>query len=325
MSAPTLPVRSVTDGGLETDLIFHHGVELPDFAAFVLLDDDDGRRTLREYYLGYVEIARAHHAALRLETPTWRASADWGTRLGYDADALRRVNADAVRLLQQIAAESDLPTVRIVGMIGPRGDGYRSGAWDPETGPDDAYRYHRDQIRALPWGEVDIQREFGCAESIHNFVETQLSRERKAVVFYDHRAGEIADFVLLTESPAGVNVALHHCKGSSGAEPGDRIDDLYDLCGQVIKSVKVVNDGPGLLKHMRRRAKSGSPYLVGDEARAVCMLSDGGAKPLRFQIVAVQPGISKKAISGDRLVVLGAADEAIVRAGAEPLAVWASA
>ncbi|WP_194764543.1 homocysteine S-methyltransferase family protein [Microbacterium sp. UFMG61] len=156
MSAPTLPVRSVTDGGLETDLIFHHGVKLPDFAAFVLLDDDDGRRTLREYYLGYVEIARAHHAALRLETPTWRASADWGTRLGYDADALRRVNADAVRLLQQIAAESDLPTVRIVGMIGPRGDGYRSGAWDPETGPDDAYRYHRDQIRALADAGADV-------------------------------------------------------------------------------------------------------------------------------------------------------------------------
>lgn len=156
MSAPTVPVRSVTDGGLETDLIFHHGVELPDFAAFVLLDDDDGRRTLREYYLGYVEIARAHHAALRLETPTWRASADWGARLGYDADALRRVNVDAVRLLQQIAAESDLPAVRIVGMIGPRGDGYRSGAWDPITGPDDAYRYHRDQIRALADAGVDV-------------------------------------------------------------------------------------------------------------------------------------------------------------------------
>lgn len=156
MSAPTAPVRHVTDGGLETDLIFHHGIDLPDFAAFVLLDDDDGRRTLREYYLGYVEIARAHHAALRLETPTWRASADWGARLGYDIDALRRVNIDAVRLLQQIAAESGLTAVRIVGMLGPRGDGYRSGAWDPITGPDDAYRYHRDQVRALADAGVDV-------------------------------------------------------------------------------------------------------------------------------------------------------------------------
>ncbi|MGJ0390663.1 homocysteine S-methyltransferase family protein [Microbacterium sp. CGR1] len=155
MSASTVPVRHVTDGGLETDLIFHHGIDLPDFAAFVLLDDDDGRRTLREYYLGYVEIARIHDAALRLETATWRASADWGARLGYDADALRRINVDAVRLLQQIAAESDLAAVRIVGMLGPRGDGYRSGAWDPITGPDDAYRYHRDQVRALADAGVD--------------------------------------------------------------------------------------------------------------------------------------------------------------------------
>lgn len=155
MSASTVPVRHVTDGGLETDLIFHHGIDLPDFAAFVLLDDDDGRRTLREYYLGYVEIARMHHAALRLETPTWRASADWGARLGYDADALRRINVDAVRLLQQIAAESGLAAVRIVGMLGPRGDGYRSGAWDPDTGPDDACRYHRDQVRALADAGVD--------------------------------------------------------------------------------------------------------------------------------------------------------------------------
>jgi S-methylmethionine-dependent homocysteine/selenocysteine methylase len=148
--------RYLTDGGLETDLIFHHGVDLPDFAAFVLLDDDDGRRLLGEYYRGYVEIARAHGAPLRLETPTWRASSDWGARLGYDADAMHRVNVDAVRLLQQIAAESGLPEVQIVGMLGPRGDGYRSGAWDPVTGPDDAYRYHRDQVRALAEAGADV-------------------------------------------------------------------------------------------------------------------------------------------------------------------------
>ena len=60
MSAPVVPVRHVTDGGLETDLIFHHGVDLPDFAAFVLLDDDDGRRLLGEYYRGYVAVSYTH-------------------------------------------------------------------------------------------------------------------------------------------------------------------------------------------------------------------------------------------------------------------------
>lgn len=142
--------RYVTDGGLETDLIFHHGVDLPDFAAFVLLDDHDGRELLRQYYRGYGAVARAHGASLRLESPTWRASEDWGARLGYDAAELRRVNIDAVGLLHDLAAEfRDLPEIRLVGTIGPRGDGYRSGAWDATTGADDAHAYHRAQVATL--------------------------------------------------------------------------------------------------------------------------------------------------------------------------------
>lgn len=155
--APSAPVRYVTDGGLETDLIFHHGVDLPDFAAFVVLDDDDGRRMLREYFRAYAVIARVHGVGLRLETPTWRASSDWGDRLGYDAEALDRVNHDAVRMLQDIAAEfADGVPVQLVGMMGPRGDGYRSGAWDPSTGAEDAYRYHRAQVRSLADAGVDV-------------------------------------------------------------------------------------------------------------------------------------------------------------------------
>jgi homocysteine S-methyltransferase len=37
----------LTDSGLETTLIFIDGVELPEFAAFVLLESSDGRRRLR--------------------------------------------------------------------------------------------------------------------------------------------------------------------------------------------------------------------------------------------------------------------------------------
>lgn len=145
----SIPRRWVSDGGLETDLIFHHDVDLPDFAAFVLVDDEQGRRLLREYFLEYADVARTHRAPLRLETPTWRASSAWGDRLGYDADALRRVNGDAVRLLREVGTDSGVEEVQVVGMVGPRGDGYRSGAWDPETGARDAYEYHRAQVRAL--------------------------------------------------------------------------------------------------------------------------------------------------------------------------------
>ena len=183
----------------------------------------------------------------------------------------------------------------------------------------------KEQLHALAWTGVNIQREFGSADSIHEFVKARLLQVPNAVVFYDHRAGEIADFVVLDESSSRVTVTLYHCKGSGGASPGDRVDDLYEVCGQVVKSVKIVNDGPTLLKHIKRRAAGGSMFLAGDFARAEAMLTDRSVKPLHFCVVAVQPGASKAGLSGDRLAVLGAADDAIVDAGADRLVVWGSA
>jgi len=75
----------VTDAGMETDLIFHRGIDLPEFAAFPLLDSAPGRQALRDYYAAFAEIAARHQLALSLESPTWRANPDWGARLGYDA------------------------------------------------------------------------------------------------------------------------------------------------------------------------------------------------------------------------------------------------
>lgn len=171
------PRRWVSDGGLETDLIFHHGVDLPDFAAFVLVDDEKGQRLLRDYFLGYAAVARAHGAPLRLETPTWRASADWGDRLGYDADALRRVNGDAVRLLREIGDGSGIEEVRVIGMVGPRGDGYRPGAWDPASGAEDAYRYHRDQVRALAEAGADVVAAYTLSDAAEAIGVVRAARE----------------------------------------------------------------------------------------------------------------------------------------------------
>src|SRR5205814_2877221 len=92
-SLPQLQGRPmVTDGGLETDLIFHHGVDLPHFAAFPLLDSDHGRALLAGYYDGYAAIARRAGAGLVLESPTWRANPGWGARLGYSPAERTRAN-----------------------------------------------------------------------------------------------------------------------------------------------------------------------------------------------------------------------------------------
>jgi homocysteine S-methyltransferase len=143
----------VNDGGLETDLIYHHGVDLPNFAAFPLVDDDRGRELLLRYYGDYVDIARRAGAAVQLDTPTWRASADWGDRLGFPVSELRRVNRDAVALIDQLRSASGLDEFVISGCLGPRGDGYVAGE---VVDPDDAAAYHAPQIEALAEAGADL-------------------------------------------------------------------------------------------------------------------------------------------------------------------------
>ncbi|MFP5320839.1 MAG: homocysteine S-methyltransferase family protein, partial [Acidimicrobiia bacterium] len=143
----------VTDGGLETTLLFHDGIDLPDFAAFPLLDTEDGRAALRRYYDAYVAIARRLGTGIVLDTPTWRASLDWGARLGYDADALAEVNRRAVAFVGELAAvHDDVPTVRN-GVIGPRGDGYVVGS---AMSADEAASYHALQARAFAEAGADM-------------------------------------------------------------------------------------------------------------------------------------------------------------------------
>ena len=143
----------ITDGGLETDLIFHHGIDLPCFAAFTLLADEDGTAVLRGYYARYLEIARAYGVGMLLDTVTWRANLDWGERLGYSPDELAAVNRRAVAFAQEMRdAHRDVP-VLISGCVGPRGDAYV-----PEElmSPIEAKRYHSVQISTLVDAGVDL-------------------------------------------------------------------------------------------------------------------------------------------------------------------------
>ena len=141
----------VTDGGMETTLIFHQGLELPHFASFVLLDDEEGVRALREYFRPYVEIAREAGVGIVLDTPTWRANPEWGERLGYSPDALADVNRRAVRLLEQLRDEA--PQIVICGCIGPRGDGYRI---DETMTAAEAERYHSAQVDVFAETAADL-------------------------------------------------------------------------------------------------------------------------------------------------------------------------
>jgi homocysteine S-methyltransferase len=142
----------LTDGGMETTLIYHDGIELPDFAAFTVLASEHGRSALAAYYDAYLSVAEAHGLPIVLDTPTWRASSDWGARLGYSTDDLAAANRDAVAFVRDVCADRKA-RVLVSGAIGPRGDGYVAG--DLMT-PDDAEHYHAPQIEALSSGGVDL-------------------------------------------------------------------------------------------------------------------------------------------------------------------------
>jgi S-methylmethionine-dependent homocysteine/selenocysteine methylase len=154
----------LTDGGLETTLIFHEGWDLPIGEAFILLDSDRGRDALRAYFDRYVPMALAARAGFVLESPTWRATPDWAAKVGYGPDALARVNRAAIDLMAEIRARYETPASPMVisGCIGPRGDGY-----DPGTlmAPAEAETYHAFQIGIFRETAADFVSAFTMTNS----------------------------------------------------------------------------------------------------------------------------------------------------------------
>ncbi|PON16830.1 homocysteine S-methyltransferase [Candidatus Entotheonella serta] len=145
----------LTDAGIETTLIFHEGLDLPYFAAFHLLKDESGTEALRRYFTRHAAIARHRGVGFILESATWRASSDWGDKLGYSPWALAEANRKAIDLLHQLRSdlETDRSPMVISGCVGPRGDGYDPGIL---MSPEVADAYHAAQIGTFAQTETDL-------------------------------------------------------------------------------------------------------------------------------------------------------------------------
>lgn len=145
----------LTDGGFETTLLFLEGYDLPYFAAFDLLQSEEGYNAIKNYYTRYLTIAKKFNTNFILETPTWRANPDWVAKVGYTKSATAEINEKAVLLLSDLKSEfaNDIQTILISGCIGPRGDGYVPGnSMDPE----ESQAYHSEQIQVLKQASVDL-------------------------------------------------------------------------------------------------------------------------------------------------------------------------
>ena len=145
----------LSDSGLETTLVFHEGIELPYFAAFPLLDSAEGRDVLSRYAERHLAIALRDGRGFILDTPTWRANADWVEKLGRSAADLDRLNREAIYFAEEarICHETASTPIVVNGVFGPRGDGYR-----PESlmSADAAFHYHMPQMRSFAEAGADM-------------------------------------------------------------------------------------------------------------------------------------------------------------------------
>ena len=191
-----------------------------------------------------------------------------------------------------------------------------------------------DGVVAVDWDAagVDITLEFvkkgapqGGMLSIHQFLRRHLDRDEFGVVVYDHRVYEAADFVAFSRDGEKVVVSFYHCKGSGGPKPGDRVDDLYEVCGQGVKGLAFVEKEAGLLRHLKDRTGTGSEFVRGDIAALQREFDRGKASGFVYQFFLVQPGVTKAALSAKCGEILAATHDYLTKSGVRGVFVMGSA
>ena len=166
----------------------------------------------------------------------------------------------------------------------------------------------------------------GDRHSIHSFIETRLAASESSVVYYDHGSGEVADFVAFTGENGQITVALFHCKRAGGEAPGDRVNDLYEVCGQALKSV-VYADPARLFKQIAGRydRRAGASRFIKGDLNILRQLVQSHRRPdFRFEMVVVQPGIARQQLSERSANLLSATSDHLVRGGFSSLRIMGS-
>jgi S-methylmethionine-dependent homocysteine/selenocysteine methylase len=278
----------LTDGGLETTLIFHRGLDLPCFAAFDLLKDDSGRDELRTYSEPYVALARERGVGFVLDTATWRANPDWAARLGYSLDDLDAANRAAVALAEEIrtAGEAGGTPIVINGVIGPRGDGYDPGEL---MSADAAERYHARQIATF----ADSATDMVTALTLTN-PEEAIGIARAA---RDHGLPAVISFTLETDGRLPGGQSLSDAIERVDAQTGGSVAYFMINCAHPTHFAGVLEeDGPWRERIGGLRANaSAKSHAELDEAE---VLDEGDPAALGAQHRALRPLLGAVSVLG---------------------------
>jgi superfamily II DNA or RNA helicase len=198
----------------------------------------------------------------------------------------------------------------------------------------DTPAFDRERLIALPWTGVNLKKEsqgqHKRADSIQYAVSRYLRETRTFdVLLDDDGTGEVADLVGLRVHEGRLVVTLVHCKYSAGEAPGARVEDLYEVCGQAIRSIRRRKRTAVMLQLLSRRAGSKmqrgfQPFEVGDEATLVRLCEQAGQLRPLFEVVIAQPGLAKSQLRDDQLPVLAGVANYVQHTAGAPMTVLVS-
>jgi S-methylmethionine-dependent homocysteine/selenocysteine methylase len=278
----------LTDGGLETTLIFHRGLDLPCFAAFDLLKDDRGRDELRTYFEPYLALARKRGVGFVLDTATWRANPDWAARLSYSPDDLDAANRDAVALAEELraAGEAEGTPIVINGVIGPRGDGYDPGEL---MSADDAERYHARQIATFAGSAADMVT---AVTMTHPGEAIGIARAAR-----DNGLPAVISFTLETDGRLPDGRPLSEAIERVDAETGGSVAYFMINCAHPTHFAAVLEEGGAWRERIRglRANASAKSHAELDEAE---VLDEGDPATLGAEHGALRPRLGAVAVLG---------------------------
>ena len=263
----------LTDGGIETNLLFNDGLDLPCFAAFNLLNDPKAQAAFQRWFHNHCRIAKTHKIGFILEALTWRASMDWAIKLGYTQEGLVEMLHKSIEMLTPYRREYENQDTKVVlsGCVGPRGDGY---ALDKLMSVAEAEDYHSFQIETFSKTDADM-----ISALTFNYVEEAIGVARAAKSF-DMPA--VISFTLETDGklPSGQTLqdAIEQVEDETNQAPA-----YYMInCAHPTHFEDTVSTGePWLQKIRSLRANSSScSHAELDEAQ---ILDDGNPEELGVQ------------------------------------------
>lgn len=267
----------LTEGGQETEIMYKHGHNLPEFAMFPLLRDPDATADLRRMYARYLEAAARHQFVPLMGGLDYRASPDWAAKLGYDLQALADMQLRAIDFLREVAEpfRRQVSEILFVGIIGPRGDAY---ALNKEITSAEAEDYHRVQLETLKRAEVDLvsAMTFNGTEEVIGLTRAAARVELPVAVY----------FTLDSSSRLRSGPTVREAIAIVDTEAGDDRPAFYGInCSHPLEFAPALEEGDWI-----KRVRSFRPNAAMMEKQQLCKIGhlvDGDAHELGEQMGAI--------------------------------------